>query len=291
MSKQRCVAGAVAIALLAVTPAVAADQPVLPLQPQLGGYVGPAPAFVPFAGAVSFADWRGFYIGGLASYSNVDADFSNATRAPIAASLQQTQLQAQYAPSNWQVLSSAASGTPGFGGFAGYNFEYLSPYGKVVLGVEGNYEHTMLSLVAPNTPISRVVTLNSGTVNDVSITGGGTLTGLDFGTLRGRAGWDFNGFLPYMFAGLAVGATNLDITETTTVVQNPGTPQAATFVFPGTAGRSTEWLWGYAVGAGLDVALTQNFFLRGEYEYVQFQPIANTPINMNSVRVGAGFKF
>jgi opacity protein-like surface antigen len=31
--------------------------------------------------------------------------------------------------------------------------------------------------------------------------------------------------------------------------------------------------------------------VRAEYEYVQFQPIANTPINMNSVRVGAGFKF
>jgi opacity protein-like surface antigen len=284
------VAGGVAIALTAVTSAFAADQPLPPLQPQLGGYVEPAPAFIPFAGAARFGDWRGFYIGGLASYSNVNADFSNATRAPIAASLQQTQLEAQYAPSNWQVLSSAASGAAGFGGFAGYNFEYLSPYGKVVLGVEGNYEHTMLSLVAPNTPISRVVTVGS-TVNDVSISGGGTLTGVDFGTLRGRAGWDFNGILPYMFAGLAVGATNLNITETTTVVQSPGTPQAETFVFPGTAGKSTEWLLGYAVGVGLDVALTQNFFVRGEYEYVQFQPIANTPINMNSVRVGAGFKF
>ena len=45
------------------------------------------------------------------------------------------------------------------------------------------------------------------------------------------------------------------------------------------------------VGAGLDVGVTRHFFLRGEYEYVQFQPVANTPINVNSVRLGAAFKF
>lgn len=296
MSKQRCLAGAIAIAFMAVTPAVAADQPVLPFLPQLGATAEPAPfepapAFAPFGGAARFGDWRGFYVGGLVSYSDVGADFSDATRAPIALSLQTTELEAEFAPSNWQVLGSAFQGVAGFGGFVGYNSEYLSPYGKVVLGVEANYEHAMVSLVAPNTPISRIQTLNSGTVDAVTITGGGTLSGLDFGTLRGRAGWDFNGFLPYMFAGFAVGTTNLNVTETTTVVQNPGTPKVATFVFPGTVGRSGEWLWGYTVGAGLDVALTQNFFLRGEYEYVQFQPVANTPINVNSVRVGAAFKF
>jgi outer membrane immunogenic protein len=277
---------------MAATPAVAADQPVLPLLPQLAepAPAEPAAAFVPFDGA-RFADWRGFYVGGLFSYSDVGADFSEATRAPIAASLQQTEIENEFAPSNWQVLGSAFKGAAGFGGFAGYNWEYLSPYGKVVLGLEGDYEHAMVSLVAPDTPISRVQTLNSGTVDLVSITGGGTLSGLDFVTLRGRAGWDFHGFLPYMFVGLAVGNTNLNITETTTLVQNVGTPGAQTFVFPGTAGRSSEWLWGGAVGAGLDVAVTQHFFLRGEYEYVQFEPVANTPINVNSVRVGAAFKF
>jgi outer membrane immunogenic protein len=276
---------------MAVTPAIAADQPVLPLQPQLGGYAEPTPAIVPVIVTAPFADWRGFYIGGLVSYSDVGADFSNATQGPIALSLQQTQVEAQFAPSSWQVLGSAFNGAAGFGGFAGYNAEYLSSYGKVVLGVEANYEHSMVSLVAPNTPISRLVTLNSGTVDSVTITGAGTLANLDFATLRGRAGWDFNGLLPYMFAGLAVGNTNLNFTETTTLVQNVGTPTVQTFVFPGSAGRSSEWLWGYAVGAGLDVALTHNFFLRGEYEYVQFQPADNTVIEINSVRVGGGFKF
>jgi outer membrane immunogenic protein len=273
---------------MAVTPAIAADLPVLPW---LNGNEGPAPTYAPFGEGARFTDWRGFYVGGLFSYSDVNADFSNATQAPIAYSLRQTELESEFNPSSWQVLGTASHGTTGFGGFAGYNTEYVSPYGRIVLGFEANYEHTTLSMVAPNAPISRVQTLNSGAVDAVTITGSGQLSNLDFATLRGRAGWDFNGILPYVFAGLAVGRADLNINETTTVVQTVGMAPPQTFVFTGTAGKNSEWLWGYAVGAGLDFALTNHVFLRGEYEYVQFEPVASTPININSVRIGAAIKF
>jgi len=272
---------------MAVTPAIAADLPVLPW---LNGNEGAAPTFTPFETA-KFTDWRGFYAGGLFSYSSVDADFSQATQGPIAFSLRQSTLEQQFQPSTWQVLGSASHATTGFGGFVGYNTEYLSPYGRVVLGFEGNYEHAALSLVAPNSPISRVVQPNGNTIDAVTLSASGTLNNLDFATVRGRAGWDFNGILPYVFAGLAVGRTDLNVTATTTVVQTVGNQAPQTFVFTGTAGKDSEWLWGYAVGAGLDVALTNHFFLRGEYEYVHFEPIASTVININTIRAGAGFKF
>jgi opacity protein-like surface antigen len=274
--------------MMAATPAIAADLPVLPW---LNGNEGPAPTYVPFGDGAQFTDWRGFYVGGLFSYSDVTADFSKATQAPIAFSLRQTEIENEFNPSSWPVLGTASHGVTGFGGFVGYNTEYLSPSGRIVLGFEGNYEHTTLSLVAPNAPLSRTQTLNSGAVDSVTLTGSGTLSNLDFATVRGRAGWDFNGILPYVFAGLAVGRADLNVTETTTVVQTlpGGAPQ--TFVFTGTAGKNSEWLWGYAVGAGLDFALTNHFFLRGEYEYVQFEPVANTSININTVRVGAAVKF
>lgn len=273
---------------MAATPAIAADLPVLPW---LNGNEGPAPTYVPFGEGAKFTDWRGFYVGGLFSFSDVTANFGNATQGPIAFSLRQSELQNQFSPSSWQVLGTASHGDTGFGGFAGYNFEYLTPNGRVVLGFEGNYEHTMLSLVAPNAPISRVVTLSSGATDAVTLTGSGQLSNLDFATVRGRAGWDFNGILPYVFAGLAVGRADLNINETATVVQTQQGQPPQTFVFTGTAGKSSEWLWGYAVGAGLDFALTNHFFLRGEYEYVQFAPVANTSININTVRVGAAIKF
>lgn len=272
---------------MAATPAIAADLPALPW---LNGNEGPAPTFTPFETA-KFTDWRGFYIGGLFSYSSVDADFSQATQGPIAFSLRQSTLENQFQPSTWQVLGTASHGVTGFGGFAGYNTEYLSPYGRVVLGFEANYEHTTLSLMAPNSPISRVVQLNANTTDAVTLSASGTLSNLDFATVRGRAGWDFNGILPYVFAGLAVGQADLNITANTTVVQTVQGQPPQTFVFTGTVGKNSEWLWGYAVGAGLDVALTDHFFLRGEYEFVRFEPVANTVISINSVRAGAGIKF
>ena len=39
------------------------------------------------------------------------------------------------------------------------------------------------------------------------------------------------------------------------------------------------------------MAVTQNIFLRGEYEFIQFAPVANITATISSVRVGAGFKF
>jgi opacity protein-like surface antigen len=39
------------------------------------------------------------------------------------------------------------------------------------------------------------------------------------------------------------------------------------------------------------MAVTQNVFLRAEYEFVQFAPVANITAKISSARVGAGFKF
>lgn len=242
--------------------------------------------------------WSGFYVGGQFSYSNADGDFSDATQGPIAYSLRELTLESEFAPSNWPVLGSASHSAAGFGGFAGYNFQYL----KAVFGVEANYDQASLSLTAPNSPISRVTPADSSSNTYlVNITGNGTVTNLNFGTLRARGGWAFGNFLPYAFAGLAIGHANIAITETTSGQQNPpsgggacsssSVPPCVPFSFTGTAGKSSEWLYGPAVGAGLDVALTRNFFLRGEYEYVYFEPIDGVKLDINTVRVGAAVKF
>jgi outer membrane immunogenic protein len=274
---------------LSVAPAFAADMSATP-------WLSPAPESAPPAfgdpfgdfgmrSATNDVDWRGFYIGGQFSYSDGNADFSQSTQAPIAYSLRNTTLENTFAPSNWQVLSTANHSAAGFGGFVGYNTVYFAPTAKIVLGVEANYDQASLSLIAPNSPLTRVTPDGS---NTVSITGSGSVTDLDFGTLRARAGWAAGNFLPYGFAGFALGQGNVNIAETTTVVQKspPGT-----FVFPGAAGKNNEWLYGFTVGGGLDYALTHRIFVRGEYEYVQFQPVAGVDINVNTVRAGAGIKF
>jgi opacity protein-like surface antigen len=235
--------------------------------------------------------WAGFYIGGQVSYSDAGGDFSKTTQDPVAFALRETALENQVAPSSWPVLGKTNHSAAGFGGFAGYNTQYE----KFVLGVEANYDHAGLSLTAPNSPISRM-TAAGGNTYLVNITGSGTMTDLNFGTLRARAGWALGNFLPYGFAGVALGQSNVAIASTVSGLQNPPVAGACVapcvpFSFTGNAGRSSEFMYGFAVGLGLDVALTPNVFLRAEYEYVQFAPVAKLIVDVNSIRAGAGFKF
>jgi outer membrane immunogenic protein len=237
--------------------------------------------------------WAGIYIGGQVSYSSAGGNFSNTTQAPLAYALRELTLENEQQPSSWPVLGQANHSATGFGGFVGYNTQFE----KLILGVEANYDQANLSLTAPNSPISRRVTAG-GVPYDVTVTGSGSVTDLNFGTLRARGGWALGNFLPYAFAGVAVGHANVNIVGTTFGVQNPplgcpaGTnPPCVPFSFTGTAGKNGEWMVGFAFGGGLDVALTRNVFLRAEYEYVQFAPIANLVLDVNTVRGGLGIKF
>jgi outer membrane immunogenic protein len=237
--------------------------------------------------------WAGIYIGGQVSYSDAGGDFSKTTQAPLAFALRELTLENEQQPSSWPVLGQANHSAAGFGGFAGYNTQFE----RLILGVEANYDQANLSLNAPNSPISRRVTAG-GIPYDVTVTGSGSVTDLNFGTLRARGGWALGNFLPYAFTGVAVGHANVNIVATTFGVQNPplgcpaGTnPPCVPFSFTGTAGKNGEWMVGFTVGGGLDVALTRNVFLRAEYEFVQFAPIANLVVSVNTVRGGLGIKF
>ena len=108
-------------------------------------------------------------------------------------------------------------------------------------------------------------------------------------------------FLPYAFGGLAIGHANVNIAGTVFGQENPqnqpctpagpATPVCVPFSFTGTAGKNGEWLYGFTLGGGVDIALTRNVFLRAEYEFVQFAPIANLVLDVNTVRGGLGVKF
>jgi outer membrane immunogenic protein len=299
VSVRMYLSSAIALACLTAAPAFAED-PDWPSIPESTAHVSAYDNDFPTSAAplrpavpANAIDWSGFYLGGDFSYSDLNGDFSSSTQAPIAYSLRESVLENSYDPSSWPVLGSASHAAAGGGGFIGYNFVYAMPTSKVVLGIEANYDQSSLSLIAPNAPISRITSGNSYLVN---ITGSGQVSNLDFGTLRARAGWAFGNFLPYAFIGAALGRADVNVTETTFGQQNPPTSGACSgtcvpFSFSGTAGKDGEWLYGLSFGAGLDVALTRNIFIRAEYEYVQFQPVASVNLNVNTFRAGAGFKF
>jgi opacity protein-like surface antigen len=125
------------------------------------------------------------------------------------------------------------------------------------------------------------------------------MTTVDFATLRARAGWVVGNFLPYAFAGAALGVADTSVSASVSGVEyTSGSTSICTasqpcypFSFTTNNSRNSELLYGFAVGGGIDVALTPNVFVRGEFEYVQFAPVSGIVASIASARVGAGLKY
>jgi outer membrane immunogenic protein len=150
--------------------------------------------------------------------------------------------------------------TDGFigGGTLGYNFQS----GQVVWGIETDMSYS-----------------------DVSGTGFaacalGCRSSLDWLlTVRGRVGFDMNGWMPYFTGGLAV---------------------ADGFVSTNGAGSKSDTLTGWTIGGGLEIKLDRHWSVKTEYLYVDLgdmrNPIPGSPIRadfdeLHIVRAGINYKF
>jgi outer membrane immunogenic protein len=248
-------------------------------------------------GPATFTRWSGFYAGGEFGYSSANVDFSKATQPLIADSLRNTTLEiVDHVSQGTALTSNNLAHATGWGGFAGYNTQWQD----LVLGIEGTYTHAPFSVVAVDHPLLGHVVSASGTTYSVNITGSGSLEVTDFGSVRARAGYAFGSFLPYGFAGVALGRGTYNVTSEIygqgnsggTVPCDPNTvPTCFDYDLTNGASKTSALLYGFVVGGGLDVAVTQNIFVRGEYEFMQFAPFANITATISSARVGAGFKF
>lgn len=276
-----------------LSPALAADydlpilrgssQPVAPLAPVTT--VGPA----------TFTRWSGFYFGGQFGYNEANANFADATQPLVHFSLRELTLENVDAPSQWAVLGRGSDSAFGGGGFIGYNTQWQD----LIIGVEGNYTRTNLVTNAPTTPIGRI-TSAGGASYSVFLSGAGSLDLTDYATMRARAGWILGDFLPYGFAGFAVGRASYSVTTLVYGQQSTQTPpfpctdnggSCINYSYANSAGQSSALLYGLSVGVGLDWAMTQNIFLRSEFEFIQFAPLANINVSIVGARVGAGLKF
>lgn len=97
------------------------------------------------------------------------------------------------------------------------------------------------------------------------------------GTIRARVGWDLGGYMPYLTGGFAYG----DASASTNGIS------------------ANDTLTGWTVGGGLEMKLTNNWTLRGEYLYVDLGHL-NVPTavpvradfdELHLVRAGLNFKF
>ena len=162
---------------------------------------------------------------------------------------------------SWSDLTGGVHTSGGVvGGTAGYNAQF----GSWVLGLEGDLDWSDVG----------------GTSNAAGCPGCGVQNDW-LGTARGRVGYAFGNFLPYVTGGLAVGDVNATA--------------------PGFTGQTNTQI-GWAAGAGAEYALSRNWSAKLEYLHVDLgrfdcnvncggTPTDNVSSHENLVRGGINFRF
>jgi outer membrane immunogenic protein len=251
-------------------------------------------SFVPDApGPLYRPRWSGFYAGGQLGFGVASMDFGGATQDLVAHELRELALENEVHPSGWQVLGKAETASASYGGFLGYNIGWES----LILGVELNYSRSNFSTDGSISPLRRVVPAG-GNIYDLTINGSASMRITDYGTLRARAGYEVGNFLPFAMIGAAFGRANLARSASASGQENPaaicpsaGPPPCTPFFFTESAGKTGAFIYGWMLGGGLEIMVMPQVFLRGEYEYVAFSAIWGIKANIQTVRLGAGYKF
>ena len=164
-----------------------------------------------------------------------------------------------------RITTPAGATTGNFdinGGLAGGTLGYNIQAGSIVYGIEGDLDYSWIK--GNSAPIAA---------------GGFEVRNRYLATVRGRVGYAFDRFLPYITAGGAFG----DV-RTTTIL-----------------GRSTDQQFGWTVGGGLEYAFLGNWSAKLEYLYVRLSnadcPAAVCGLNdevrfrSNVVRAGLNYRF
>jgi opacity protein-like surface antigen len=253
-------------------------------------------------GYASYTRWSGFYAGGLVGEEFDGADFRNIGQSEITTISGLSAIFDSIPLTNFPRLNSLNSNTSSYSAFAGYNYQFEA----AVVGLEFNFTKTSFNASINDVESHSYFTTVNNTIYDTAytVTTGASAKLKDSASLRGRFGWAFNNFLPYGFAGVTVAQidatkfvnitvcgeeTPYDCTNPPPPIPPPPAQVGGTWTI---ADQVTgKWYVGYVGGFGLDYALTQNIFLRGELEYTQYTAPFNIRLSATSVHIGAGLKF
>ncbi len=244
-----------------------------------------------------YYQWDGFYGGGQINYNIGSAKFNDATQPLTDYILRNNVIQDEV--SQFTTLPNGSTTANGWGAFIGYNWQW----DDVVIGVEANYSR--MNLFKDSSDSLRRLFIDNGQAPpgytytyDITVTGNASVKLTDLATFRARAGWAVGSLMPYGFLAFAV--ARADVTTRATVSgtreENDGAggivgPYPLDFGAPHGVDRKGVFTYGGALGLGFDWALTQNLFVRGEWEYLQLQQIEGIDIRLNTVRAAVGLKF
>lgn len=268
-----CAAAAAALTAMSAIPAAAADWPGESLR---GTIVTDAPV-----------RWDGVNFGGTLGLSSMTTNYGSSTGSQVAYTLRNTSLENEQSPSSWTTLPESTTNSRQFGLFLGYNMQWQ----ELVLGFDLAYNKASGLSNSASDSMTRRVTLLDGSTDNVTIAAQAQTKLIDYGTVRAKAGYAIGQFMPYAFAGVAVGRFNYSVSTTVTVDQTIGGVPTR-LAFPTTTDtRDGTFSAGPMFGVGMDVAILPNVFLRGEWEYAAFAPIHGIKSRISTGRIGVGVRF
>jgi outer membrane immunogenic protein len=200
----------------------------------------PAPVLAP--------TWQGLYVGG-----SLGASWLNSVQDPAGISIGSAGPFAGI-PGFVTTTGSPSSTANAVGFLGGFQVGHNWQHGNFVYGLEADF-----SWIGSN---------NATSANSLSFRYGAASSGSSkvdgLATFRARFGLDFNGTLPYLTAGFALGHMN-NIFSLTAY-------NGAAFLTNSTSTiTQTSWVPGVVLGGGLEHQLTRNWTLRGEIMWVGFQ--------------------
>jgi outer membrane immunogenic protein len=198
-------------------------------------------------------NWTGFYAGLNAGYS-----FNDNKAATVGTP--------GFIGLGAAVPSRLNTGRDGFIG--GGQVGYLAQFGQAVIGAEADLQYI---------DNKRATAFVSPALGGLATTAGSEMSYL--GTLRARLGFAADRFLVYVHGGLAYG--------------NPQNTAAVAAAGPGAlwGGSSSASRFGYAVGAGVEYALTNNWTARLEYMYYDLGRRTVTAVPLNAAAAATGVAY
>lgn len=154
------------------------------------------------------------------------------------------------------VIGQSSNRASGFiaGGQIGYNYQFANNF---IVGVETDIQWSDIKTSQQSMRLSDQAQL----ISNVDAVSGLTW----FGTTRARLGYSLGRLAPYVTGGVAYGK-----------VQNQGSPVLGSNSL--VAGTTSQTNAGWALGAGADIALSENLSAKSEYIYVSM-PSASGSVN------------
>lgn len=246
-------------ARLRTTPVRNAPQETVRAEPETfsGGGVSPRSTHAPVRGGTY--DWGGFYAGLNLGYGSGER-VSRITADIVPGSIGSGQ------------LSSPLTGLLG-GLQLGYNFQN----GPWVIGLEGDVQYANIS----GRQIPFLLFIPSGGATDLEVFNSSNAIN-SFGTIRGRLGYAFDRFLPYVTGGLAAGMSHSS--GSMAFASFPGVPAGDNALLNFTP--SDRLHIGWAFGGGFEYGLPGGWSVKTEYLHIDLgEESSSSSLNLTSTKL------